>query len=116
VTLQNLPGVPITASYVATNAEIASSLGRSLAGNARSVTVELMNAAGRYEDRLTQLDVRLARIFRVGRTRVQGMFDVYNVLNTSPVLRVNTRYGDAWLYAQQILAARMFKFGAQLNF
>ena len=116
VTLQNLPGVPITASYVATNAEIAPSLGRNLSGNARSVTVELMKSGSRYEDRLTQVDVRLARTFRVGRTRVQGMFDVYNVLNASPVLLVNTRYGEAWLYAQQILAARMFKLGAQLNF
>ena len=116
VTLQNLPGVPITASYVATNAEIAPSLGRNLSGNARSVTVELMKSGARYEDRLTQVDVRLARTFRVGRTRVQGMFDVYNVLNASPVLLVNTRYGEAWLYAQQILAARMFKLGAQLNF
>jgi hypothetical protein len=116
VTLQNLPGVPITASYVATNAEIAPSLGRNLSGNARSVTVELMESGARYEDRLTQLDVRVARVFRVGRTRVQGMFDVYNVLNASPVLLANTRYGEAWLYAQQILAARMLKFGAQLNF
>ena len=44
------------------------------------------------------------------------MFDVYNVLNASPVLLVNTRYGEAWLNAQQILAARMFKLRAQLNF
>ena len=116
VTLQNLPGVPITSSYVAPNAGIAPSLGRSLAGSARNVTVELMSPGARYEHRFTQLDVRLARIFRVGRTRVQGMFDVYNALNASPVLALNTRYGQAWLNAQQILASRMVKIGAQFSF
>jgi hypothetical protein len=116
VALQNLPGVPVTASYVAANAEIVPSLGRSLAGGVRNIEVELIDPRLRFEDRFTQLDVRLARIFRIGRTRVQGMLDVHNVLNSSPVLGVNTRYGAAWLDAQQILAARMFKVGAQFNF
>ncbi len=116
VALQSLPGVPITASYVATTAEIAPSLGRNLAGGVRSVELELIDPRTRFEDRFTQLDVRLARIFRVGPTRVQGMFDVYNVLNSNPVLGLNTRYGGAWLNAQQVLAARMFKVGAQFNF
>jgi hypothetical protein len=107
---------PITSSYVATNAEIAPSLGRNLAGNTRSVTAELIEPGTRFENRFTQLDVRVARIFRVGLTRVQGMFDVYNVLNASPVTALNARYGPAWLDAQQILAARMFKFGMQLQF
>jgi hypothetical protein len=108
--------VPVTASYVAANAEIVPSLGRSLAGGVRNIEVELIDPRLRFEDRFTQLDVRLARIFRIGRTRVQGMLDVHNVLNSSPVLGVNTRYGAAWLDAQQILAARMFKVGAQFNF
>jgi hypothetical protein len=116
VTLQNLPGVPITASYVASNAALAPSLGRDLAGGVRSVTLELIDPRSRFEDRFTQVDVRLARIFRTGPTRVQAMFDVYNVFNSSPVLGLNTRYGPAWLNAQQILAARMFKVGAQFNF
>lgn len=116
VAVQSLPGVPITASYVATAAEIAPSLGRPLAGGVRSLELELIDPRTRFENRFTQLDLRLARIFRVGQTRVQGMFDVYNVLNSSPVLGLNTRYGAAWLNAQQVLAARMFKVGAQFNF
>ena len=116
VAVQNLPGVPVTSSYVATNAEIAPSLGRSLAGGVRNIELELMDPRVQFEDRFTQVDVRLARIFRIGRTRVQGTFDVHNLLNSSPVLGLNTRYGAAWLDAQQILAARMFKVGAQLTF
>jgi hypothetical protein len=116
VALQNLPGVPITASYVAATGEIAPSLGRTLAGGVRSVEFELIDPRVQFENRFTQLDLRLARIFRIGQTRVQGMFDIYNLLNSSPVLGLNTRYGAAWLNAQQILAARMFKVGAQFNF
>jgi len=116
VALQNLPGVPITASYVATSAEIAPSLGRGLAGGVRNIEAELIDPRSRFEDRFTQLDIRLARIVRIGGTRVQGMFDVYNLLNASPVLGLNTRYGGSWLNAQQVLAARMFKVGAQVNF
>jgi hypothetical protein len=116
VTVQNMPGPPVRASYVATNAAIAPSLGRNLAGGVRNVELELINPRIRFEDRFTQLDVRLARIFRIGRTRVQGMFDMYNLLNASPVLALNPRYGPAWLNAQQILAARMFKVGAQFTF
>jgi len=122
VTLQNLPGVPIAApgvpaaSYVATNTEIAPTLGRNLAGGVRNVAVEFVKPGTRYENRFTQVDIRVARIFHVRRSRVQGMFDVYNVLNSSPVLGLNTRYGEAWLNAQQVLAARMVKFGAQMSF
>lgn len=116
-TYQNLPGIPITASYVATNAQIAPALGRNLSSGVRgTAVVELIRPGTLFEDRITQLDVRLTRIFNVGMTRIQGMFDVYNALNASPILQQNTRFGPAWLAPQVILAARLFKFGIQLDF
>ncbi len=78
--------------------------------------VELIRPGTLFEDRITQLDVRLTRIFKVGSTRVQGMFDVYNAFNASPILQQNTRYGSAWLTPQVILAGRLFKFGVQFDF
>src|SRR5439155_1851969 len=72
---QNIPGVAINATYVATNAEIAPSLGRNL-GSCRGVTpcngtatVNLVAPFTMYEDRLTQWDLRFSRIFRIGRGR-----------------------------------------------
>jgi hypothetical protein len=44
------------------------------------------------------------------------MLDVYNLFNASPITQVNTRYGADWLRPTQILPARLFKVGAQLNF
>jgi hypothetical protein len=46
-----------------------------------------------YGDRLNQVDLRLARFFRLNKSRLQAMVDVYNVFNASPVLAYNLTYG-----------------------
>jgi hypothetical protein len=114
---QSLPGPVLLASYVASNAQIAPSLGRNLSGGARTApAIDLMTPWTQFEPRVNQLDVRLTRIVKIGRTRVQGMFDVYNLLNASPVLALNTTYGANWQVPQQILDGRLFKFGVQFEF
>ena len=72
-----------------------------------------------FEDRLTQLDVRVAKSFRFGGARVRAMADVYNLLNANTVLSSNGRYGGTtspWPLPTAILGARTFKFGAELTF
>ena len=113
---QSRPGVPIGATHNATTAEIAPSLGRNLAGGTRTASVELIAPVTQFEGRINQLDVRLAKTLRVKRGRIQGMFDVYNLLNASPLLALNTTYGPSWLVPTQILDGRLFKFGVQLEF
>jgi hypothetical protein len=47
------------------------------------------------------------------------MFDLYNVLNSNNVLRMNGAYGTngaAWGRPQAIVPGRLVKFGAQVNF
>jgi hypothetical protein len=79
-------------------------------------TVTVLEPNTRFEDRLTQVDARLTRTFRFERVRLQGMFDVYTLLNSSSILnRVNT-YGPTWGRPTQILAARLVEFGVQLDF
>lgn len=68
------------------------------------------------EDRINQLDGRIGRRFQVGRIRVLGSIDVYNTLNANPVLSLNQNYGPAWLTPTAILAARLFKVSAQVDF
>jgi hypothetical protein len=116
-TFQTLPGIPVVASYTASNSEIAPSLGRNLSSGANgTVTIDLIEPRTIFEGRINQLDVRLSRPFRLGRAKLQAMFDVYNVLNASPILQINTTYGPAWLTPTAILDARLFKFGVQLDF
>ena len=115
--LQSVPGAMILASYVATNAEIRPSLGRNLAAGVNgNVTVDLIEPGTQYGERATNLDIRIARRFQVGRSRWMGSLDVFNVLNSSDVLTLNTRYPDPWLRPTNILVGRWLKFGAQLDF
>ena len=114
---QSNPGVAITASYVATNAQVQPTLGRPLSGSASTVTItNIFQPQTEFEGRINQLDARLMKNFRVGQARIQAQFDLYNVLNASPILGINTRYGPAWLTPTEILGARLFKLGAQVNF
>ena len=100
-----------------TNAQVVGSLGRQLSAGANAtVTVPLIAPATQYEGRIRQLDFRFSRSFRVGKTRIEPQFDIYNALNASPVLAVNTNYGAAFLRPTQILAGRLLKFGFQLSF
>ena len=119
---QNSPGIPVTSQYLATNAEIAPSLGRNL-GQCRGAAtcngtalVELIAPGSQFEDRLTQLDLRLTRSFRVGSTRLQANFDIFNALNGAAVLGINTRYGASWLTPSATLNGRMLKLGFQFDF
>jgi hypothetical protein len=122
-TFQNLSGINRLASYVASNAEIAPSLGRNLGACptptgacTATVLINLVEPNTIREPRQTQLDVRLSKSVRVRGARLQGKFDVYNLFNASDIQLMNTRYGAIWLNASSILAGRTFKFGAQLNF
>ena len=135
-TYQNLPGAPISMTYVPTNAEIAPSLGRNLAAcgaadpcSAVYTTIQpgvtiggtptpilLVAPNTVFEDRLSQLDLRLTKILRFGRTRVQGMFDIYNIFNAAAVLTTIGAYGPAFLRPAGVMGGRTFKFGAQLDF
>jgi hypothetical protein len=70
-----------------------------------------------FEPRLTQVDMRVSRVFRFGGTRrVTGSLDVYNIFNASSVLSMTPTYGTAWLNAAQVLSARLLRIGAQLDF
>ena len=119
---QNVPGVALQASYVATNAQIASSLGRNVGAclgaavcNAQT-TINLIDPSTMFEPRLTQVDLRFSRTFRVGKISIDSNVDLFNALNGSSVLQAQTRYGPAWLNAQEVLPGRLLALGAVINF
>jgi hypothetical protein len=125
---QNIPGVPIRATYVASNAEIRPSLGRHLAScpsqtaatcNQNFPAIDLIPPFSLYGDRIQQVDLRLTRNFPMGARRLQGNFDVYNVLNASTVQNEQAAYrvvNNQWRNAIQVMGGRLIKFSAQLTF
>ena len=80
-TWQSNPGPELAANYVATNAVIAAGpqpLGRALSGG-RQRHGEPDRSRGRcMRDRRNNLDFRVAKILRFGRTRTQVGLDIYN--------------------------------------
>lgn len=115
-TYQNLAGAPINATFVATNAQIAPSLGRNLAAGVNgTVSVPVIPPNTVFEDRLQQLDLRLSKTLTLGRTRVQGSFDVYNVFNGNAILGSNPAIGSNFLVPTSVLGPRIFKFQIQLD-
>lgn len=117
-TFQSIPGPALQATWRITSAVANAGpqpLGRNLAAGSLNVTLIEPNTL--YGDRLNQLDLRIARIFRFSnKYRVQVMADVYNALNVSPVLAYNTTYGPEWLHPTDVLQGRIVKFGGQFSF
>jgi len=105
----------IAANFTATNAIIAPSLGRNLSGNAANVSVNLVEPGTMYGERLNQLDIRLARALRFGRTKATLQLDLYNALNVDAVTGVNNAYAS-WLRPQAVILARFAKLGLQFDF
>ena len=112
---QNVAGVPQSANYPAPSVLIAPSLGRPLAAGG-TANVTMLEPNTRFEDRLTQVDLRLSKILRFGKGRVQASVDIYNILNARTVLAANGTYGPTWLKPSAILGGRMFKLGGQIDF
>ena len=116
-TFQSIPGPAIMATYVATNAIIAPSLGRNLSGGVTTASIQLIAPNTMFADRLDQLDARIARNFKLGeKFRLQAMFDAYNLTNSHALLGLNATYGARWLVPTSILPGRLLKCGAQLDF
>jgi hypothetical protein len=106
----------VQANLVMINAQARALLGRNLAGNAATTTLNLVQPGTLYGDRQTDFDLRLARLQKLGTTRLRLAVDLYNVLNAStPVSYIQT-YGTSWLVPTGILQARFAKVSAQFDF
>ena len=117
-TFRSDQGAMLAANYTVTSAVAAQSLGRPLAGNTPNVTVNLIAPGTLYGDRVNELDLRIAKVLRFGRTRTNVGFDIYNVLNANPVLTYNAAFipDGNWLVPTSVLQSRFVKFTASIDF
>jgi hypothetical protein len=129
-TLQNVAGPNIEAIYTASNSEVAPSLGRNLAacrGAAvctATVAVPLVAPMALFEDRRTQLDLRISKVFKLrSSARLQANFDIYNALNANGILGVNSNYGARWQFpiaaqvgTEALMNGRSLQVGGELRF
>ena len=90
------------------------------------VEVVVEGQAGRY-DWVKLMDLRLSKIFTFGRHSIEGMFDVFNLTNTSVILRQINVNGPNYLKplstggidaasANPIPSPRIFRLSARYRF
>jgi hypothetical protein len=76
-----------------------------------------------WGDRVNEIDLRVAKVVRYGRTRTHVGIDVFNVLNSDAILTYNQTFIPAtattptrWLAPQSVLTPRFVKVSAQIDF
>ncbi|MQA29198.1 MAG: hypothetical protein GEU82_05070 [Luteitalea sp.] len=93
------------------------SVGRPLAGGARTINVPLLVANTEFEGRIRRLDLRLTKVFQLTtRLRLQANLDAYNALKSSAIQTLNFTYGPSYLTPTGILDPRLFQISGQLTF
>ncbi|MBI3493759.1 MAG: TonB-dependent receptor [Acidobacteria bacterium] len=81
-----------------------------------SVTVPLIQPGTKYLPRWNQGDLRLGKRFNVGKVRLRGQFDIYNVTNSNSILDMGQTYGPALDRVNEILPSRVFAFSTRVEF
>ncbi|MEP7305012.1 MAG: TonB-dependent receptor [Acidobacteriota bacterium] len=116
-------GASLTANYNLPNTVAQGLLGRLPSGtNANGTTaVNLVEPAQVYGDRVTQIDVRIAKVLRFGGKRADVGVDLYNLLNTNDAAGYEQTFdyatqGASWLRPTSIVAPRFARVHATLNF
>jgi hypothetical protein len=115
-TFSSRPGVALQANRVYTSQEVAQWLGRPLAGGTANITVNVLEPNTMFGDRIDQLDFRIAKILRFGRTRTNVALDLVNALNSHDVLSYNPLLNATWPTPTAVLTARLMRISAQIDF
>jgi len=122
-TFQNQPGAQLDANAnVCAGAAIPgvcsvsnTTLGRPFL-NAPFRVFNIVPAGEVFIERLNQIDLRVAKVFRFQTTRTSLNFDFFNVTNSNAIITENATYGGTWQRPQSILLPRLFKISADFSF
>ena len=111
------------ANWIVSNTVLQPILGRPIAGGLPNLTINLAAPGQVWGDRVNELDVRISKILRFGRSKTNVGVDVYNLLNSAAVLTYNSTYNPsvtsgpgAWLAPTSVLTPRFAKISVQFDF
>ena len=69
-----------------------------------------------FYDRVTLVDLRFAKSVTVGKTKIEGLFDVFNVNNSPAVLSRNNQTGASFGAVLTTVNPRIARLGARWTF
>jgi hypothetical protein len=115
-TLQSLPGPQVVANTIFNNGNRATSttLGRPFTLGQANVNV--VQPGSFYGDRLNQVDLRFAKILKVGRGTIDLNVDLYNAFNSDAVIAELGAFGPAWRLPLTVIQPRFVKFAVRYDF
>jgi hypothetical protein len=117
-TFSSRPGTSLSANVTYTAAQLlnpaTSTLGRQLTG--LPITVNVLEPNTVFGDRIDQLDIRVSKILRFGRTRTNLNVDIVNALNSNDNIGYSPTFSATWPTPTSVLTARLFRLSAQLEF
>jgi hypothetical protein len=117
-TFRSDQGAPLRATWNAPVALVSAALGRPAAVAGTTVPIDLVAPGEVWGDRVNEIDLRVGKILRFGRWRINAGVDIFNLINSNAVLTYNQTFapGGAWLIPQSVLTPRFVKLSAQIDF
>jgi hypothetical protein len=119
---QSIPGVEYAATYGAPNSDLSrpvsqGGLGRLPSGGVANGTtgVNLVQPGSLYGPRFNQIDARLGKIIRVGKTKAVASLDMFNLLNSDTIANASATYAT-WLAPVAVVAPRLMKVSLTFDF
>lgn len=117
-TVRSDQGAPLRATQNVPVSVVSAALGRPAAVAGITVPIDLVAPGDVWGDRVNEIDLRVAKILKFGRTRTNVGVEMFNLINSSSVLTYNQTYAvnGPWLAPQSIITPRFFKVSAQIDF
>jgi len=84
--------------------------------NQGTITVAAEPAGSQRLPSVTTADLTFAKQFNVGKGRLEGSFDIFNIANANYVTSINSGSGSAYNRVLNFLSPRVFRFGVRYNF
>ncbi len=115
-TYQSLPGPALVGNNIYNNANRAATttLGRPF--TFAQATVATISPNALYGDRLNQIDLRFAKIVKVGSGSIDFDVDLYNAFNSDAVLTELGTFGPVWRLPTSVIQPRFVKFQVRYDF
>ena len=96
-------------------------------GMARTVRVRDVTSGSFYNIRVQRngefrqppsnvLDFRASKIFKIGRRKLEGLIDVFNVMNANTILQTGVLTGSTYNVPTQVLSPRLARLGVKFEF
>ncbi len=115
-TFQSTPGPQINGNTIYNNTNRAATTTLPRPFTLGQANINVIEPGTEWGDRLNQIDLRLTKIFSMGRTRLDLNVDFYNMFNSDAVIAEIASWGPVWRLPLTVIQPRFVKFAARWDF